>query len=99
MTIELVHVGFENFLAMNRVIAIASVNSGPIKRIIQEAKSKGFLVDMTHGRRTKAIVFSDSGHIFLAALAPETIAGRLQSTRIDTLLKAEQGDEKIEIAR
>ncbi|GAI46824.1 unnamed protein product, partial [marine sediment metagenome] len=75
MVIELVHVGFGNVLAMNRVIAIASPNSAPTKRAIQEGKNKGLLIDMTNGRRTKAVIFTDSGHIVLAALAPETITG------------------------
>jgi hypothetical protein len=79
MGIELVHIGFNNMLAMNRVIAIASPNSAPTKRTIQEGRSKGLLIDMTNGRRTKAVIIADSGHIILAALAPETIAGRLQS--------------------
>jgi extracellular matrix regulatory protein A len=78
---EMVHVGFGNILAMNRVIAIAAPNSAPTKRIIQEARSKGSLIDMTNGRRTKAVIFLDSGHIVLAALAPETITGRLQGSR------------------
>ena len=64
---ELVHIGFGNILAMNRVIAIASPNSAPTKRIIQEARNKGQLIDMTSGRRTKAVIFTDSGHIVLAA--------------------------------
>ncbi len=79
MGIELVHIGFNNILAMNRVIAIASPNSAPTKRTIQEGRSKGLLIDMTNGRRTKAVIIADSGHVILAALAPETIAGRLQS--------------------
>jgi len=81
---ELVHIGFSNIIAMNRVIAIASPNSAPTKRIIQEGKNKGLLIDMTNGRRTKAVIFSDSGHIILAALAPETIAGRLQASRAES---------------
>ena len=81
MVIELVHIGFGNILAMNRIIAMASPNSAPTKRTIQEGRNKGVLIDMTSGRRTKAVIFSDSGHIILAALAPETIAGRLQSSR------------------
>ena len=97
MVIELVHVGFGNVLAMNRVIAIASPNSAPTKRTIQEGKNKGLLIDMTNGRRTKAVIFTDSGHIVLAALAPETITGRLQVTRGGSVLKAEQSDEKSEL--
>lgn len=101
MAIELVHVGFNNIIAMNRVIAIASPNSAPTKRTIQEGRNKGLLVDMTNGRRTKAVIITDSGHIILAALAPETIAGRLQASRTDSyaeqggsVLRLEHADEK-----
>jgi regulator of extracellular matrix RemA (YlzA/DUF370 family) len=79
--IELVHIGFNNVIAMNRVIAIVSPSSAPTKRLMQEGRNKGLLIDMTNGRRTKAVIVTDSGHIILAALAPETIAGRLQATR------------------
>ena len=98
MVIELIHIGFNNILAMNRVIAIASPNSAPTKRTIQDGKNKGLLIDMTNGRRTKAVIFTDSGHIILAALAPETITGRLRGGRTDGRgdppLKTEPGDEK-----
>ena len=97
MVIELVHVGFGNVLAMNKVIAIASPNSAPTKRTIQEGKNKGLLIDLTNGRRTKAVIFIDSGHIVLVALAPETITGRLQVTRGGSVLKPEQSDEKSEL--
>jgi len=97
MTTELVHVGFSNILVMNRVIAIASPNSAPTKRTIQEGRNKGLLIDMTNGRRTKAVIFTDSGHIILAALAPETIAGRLQATRGSSEPRAEPSDEKGEL--
>jgi regulator of extracellular matrix RemA (YlzA/DUF370 family) len=96
MGIELVHIGFGNILAMSRVIAMASPNSAPTKRTIQEGKNKGLLIDMTNGRRTKAVIFLDSGHIVLAALAPETITGRLQVSREGSGLKPEQSDEKDE---
>ena len=81
MGIELVHIGFGNILAMNRVIAISPPSSAPVKRVIQEARNKGTLVDMTNGRKTKAVIFTDSGHVVLGALAPETITGRLQISR------------------
>ncbi len=97
MVIELVHVGFGNVLAMNKVIAIASPNSAPTKRAIQEGKNKGLLIDMTNGRRTKAVIFTDSGHVVLVALAPETITGRLQVTRGGSILRLEQSDEKSEL--
>ena len=89
MSIELVHIGFGNILAMNRVVAMSSPNSAPTKRTIQEGRSKGLLVDMTNGRRTKAVIFIDSGHIILAALAPETITGRLQASRASPVVSLE----------
>jgi hypothetical protein len=81
MTTELIHVGFGNVLAINRVIAMAPPNSAPTKRMAQESKSTGMIIDLTNGRRTKAVLVMDSGHIVLAAIAPETIAGRLMVTR------------------
>ena len=93
MNTELVHIGFGNILVMNRVIAMASPNSAPTKRAIQDWKNKGLQIDMTNGRRNKVVIFTDSGHIILAALAPETIAGRLQASRASSGLKLEPGDE------
>ena len=93
---ELVHIGFGGIMMMNRVIAMAAPNSAPTKRTVQEAKSRGQLVDMTNGRRTKVVIFVDSGHVILAALAPETIAGRIQTTRTGAGMKLEQSDEKDE---
>ena len=97
MVVELVHIGFGNILAMSRVIAIASPNSAPIKRTIQEGRNKELLIDITNGRRTKAVIFTDSGHIILAALAPETISGRLQASRGGSVLRVEPSDEKGEL--
>lgn len=97
MIMEPVHIGFGNIIAMNRVIAIVSPNSAPTKRTIQEGRNKGLLIDMTNGRRTKAVIITDNGHIILAALAPETIAGRLQASRENPILRLEPGDEKNEL--
>ena len=96
MVIELIHVGFGNMVAMNRVVAMAAPNSAPTKRTIQEGRNNGRLVDMTSGRRTKAVIYTDSGHIILAALAPETIAGRSQTSRGGSPLRIEQSDIKDE---
>jgi len=96
MPTELIHIGFGNILAMNKVIAMASPNSAPTKRTIQEGRNKGLVVDMTNGRRTKAVIFTDSGHIVLAALAPETITGRLQTGRGSSVLRPDPGDFKDE---
>jgi len=92
MSIELVHIGFGNILAMGRVIAIASPNSAPTKRTIHEGRNNGKVIDMTSGRRTKAVIYTDSGHIVLAALAPETIASRPQLSRMSGTGKQEQVD-------
>ncbi len=78
---ELVNIGFNNMIAMNRVIAIVSPSSAPTKRTIQEGRNNSLLIDMTNGRRTKSVIITDTGHIILVALAPETIAGRLQAAR------------------
>jgi regulator of extracellular matrix RemA (YlzA/DUF370 family) len=96
MVIELVHIGFGNVLAMSRVIAIASPNSAPTKRTIHDGRNNGLVIDMTSGRRTKAVIFTDSGHIILAALAPETIASRLQASRSSMVPRPEQSDSENE---
>ena len=93
MVMKLVHIGFGNILAMNRVIAMGPPNSAPTKRIIQDGRNKGTLIDMTSGRRTKAVIFTDSGHIILAALAPETITGRLQTSRDTSDDRSEHSDD------
>lgn len=82
MNTELIHVGFGNHLAINHAIGIASPGSAPIKRLIQEGRTKGLTIDMTSGRRTKAVVFMNNGSIVLAAITPETIAGRVSAARI-----------------
>ncbi|MDP2730909.1 MAG: DUF370 domain-containing protein [Dehalococcoidales bacterium] len=86
MDTELVHIGFTNIIAINRVIAIAAPNSAPTKRLIQEYKNNGLLIDLTNGRRTKAVVVTDSKHIILSALAPETIASRCRQVGAKTAL-------------
>ncbi|MBI2853373.1 MAG: DUF370 domain-containing protein [Chloroflexi bacterium] len=77
MGTELVHVGFGNLLAMNRVVAVLSTDQEPAKRLIREAKEKGMLLDVTHARKVKAALVMDTGHIAAVAIAPETISGRI----------------------
>ena len=96
MITELIHIGFGNMLAVNRVVAVASPNSAPTRRTIHDSRNNGWLIDMTSGRKTKAVIFTDSRHIILAALAPETIVGRLQAGRDVSPSKPESGDEKDE---
>ena len=74
---KLVNIGFGNMVAANRMIAIVSPESAPIKRIVQDAKERGTLIDATHGRRTRAVIITDSDHIILTYLQSETVAGRI----------------------
>ncbi|MCI6376629.1 MAG: DUF370 domain-containing protein [Clostridiales bacterium] len=75
--IRLINIGFGNLLDANRIVAIVSPDSAPVKRLIQEAREKGHVVDATQGRRTRAVIQMDSGHVVLSAIQPETIAGRI----------------------
>ncbi|HKM32217.1 MAG TPA: DUF370 domain-containing protein [Oscillospiraceae bacterium] len=74
---KLINIGFGNMVSANRLVAIVSPESAPIKRIIQESKEKGTLIDATYGRRTRAVIFMDSEHVILSAVQPETVAGRV----------------------
>ncbi|NLB87706.1 MAG: DUF370 domain-containing protein [Syntrophomonadaceae bacterium] len=82
MDIKLVNIGFGNIVAANRIVAIISPESAPIKRIIQEAREKGMLIDATYGRRTRAVIVTDSSHVILSAVQPETVANRLNSKEV-----------------
>ena len=91
MDTRLINIGFGNIVAASRIIAIVSPDSAPIKRIIQEARDKGILIDATYGRRTRAVVITDSGHVVLSAVQPETVAHRFTSKEA-----VEDEDEDIE---
>lgn len=79
---KLINVGFGNMIAAERVIAIVSPESAPIKRVIRDADDKGTLVNATYGRRTRAVIVTDSDHIILSAVQPETIASRLDAESV-----------------
>lgn len=79
MSIKLINIGFGNIVSGNRVIAMVSPESAPIKRIITEARERGMLIDATYGRRTRAVIITDSDHVILSAVQPETVAHRLSS--------------------
>ena len=74
---KLINIGFGNMVSQARLIAIVSPESAPIKRIITEARERGNLIDATYGRRTRAVIIMDSGHVILSAIQPETVAGRV----------------------
>lgn len=81
---KLINIGFGNMVSAGRLIAIVSCESAPIKRIVQEAREKGMLIDATYGRRTRAVIVMDSDHVILSALQPETVANRLdESDEVD----------------
>ncbi len=79
MSIKLINIGFGNIVSASRIIAIVSPESAPIKRTIQEARDRGMLIDATYGRRTRAVIITDSDHVILSAVQPETVAHRLNS--------------------
>ncbi|SHF20010.1 hypothetical protein SAMN02746089_01470 [Caldanaerobius fijiensis DSM 17918] len=81
--IRLINIGFGNIISANKLVAIVSPESAPIKRIIQEARDRGMLIDATYGRRTRAVIITDSDHVILAAVQPETVANRLNSKDFD----------------
>ncbi len=74
---KLLNIGFGNMVSADRLIAIVSPESAPIKRIIQEGRDRGMLIDATYGRRTRAVIIMDSDHVILSAVQPETVANRL----------------------
>ncbi|MBI2940126.1 MAG: DUF370 domain-containing protein [Chloroflexi bacterium] len=81
MSVELVPIGFGNVVALNRVLVMMAPDSAPIKRMIQDAREKNTLIDATYGRKTKAVIVLDNGHLVLAAIQPETISARLSQHR------------------
>ena len=85
MAISLINIGFGNIVSANRLVAIVSPDSAPIKRIIQDARDRGTLIDATCGRRTRAVLIMDSEHVILSAVQPETLAHRLDSKDALTL--------------
>ncbi len=85
---KLINIGFGNMVSAGRLIAIVSPESAPIKRIIQDAKERGTLIDATYGRRTRAVLIMDSDHIILSAIQTETVANRV----VDVDDEEDEGD-------
>ena len=88
---KLINIGFGNMVSAGRLIAIVSPDSAPIKRMVQEARDRGVLIDATYGRRTRAVLIMDSDHLVLSALQTETVANRLAGER-----EADDGEEELE---
>ncbi|CAB1128530.1 Putative regulatory protein Teth39_1325 [Candidatus Hydrogenisulfobacillus filiaventi] len=98
MDIKLVNIGFGNIVSANRIVAIVSPDSAPIKRIISEARDRGVLIDATYGRRTRAVIVTDSDHVILSAVQPETVANRLASREVPAEETVEEEEEEAEPA-
>lgn len=79
MEIKFLNVGFGNMVAANKIVSIVTAESAPVKRIIQEAKDNGTLINATYGRKSRSVIVMDSGHIVLSAIQPETVANRIDS--------------------
>ena len=78
---KLINIGFGNLVSASRLIAIVSPDSAPIKRMVQEARERGVLIDATYGRRTRAVLIMDNDHLVLSALQPETVSNRLSGEK------------------
>ncbi len=76
---QFMNIGFDNMVSIARIVAIVSPESAPVKRLVQEAKEAGRVVDVTHGRKTRAVVVTDSQYLLLSAIQPETLIGRLET--------------------
>ena len=87
---KLINIGFGNMVSANRLIAIVSPESAPIKRIIQDSRDRGTLIDATYGRRTRAVLITDSDHVILSAVQPETVANRAAGQEGKTPTEEEQ---------
>ena len=86
---RLINIGFGNMVSASRIITIVSPESAPIKRIIQDARDSGLLIDATYGRRTRAVIVMDSGHVILSSIQPETVANRF----VQSDDREEEGEE------
>ena len=93
ITMKLVNIGFGNMVSASRLVAIVSPESAPIKRIIQDAKEHGTLIDATYGRRTRAVIVMDSDHVILSAVQPETVANRFTDSQNTALAEEEEPED------
>lgn len=77
MSVKMINIGFGNIISANKLIAVVDPDSAPIKRLIQETRDRGLLVDATYGRKTRSVIIMDSGQVILASVQPETISNRI----------------------
>ena len=89
---KLINIGFGNLVSEDRLVAIVSPDSAPIKRMVQESRERGMLIDATYGRRTRAVIVTDSDHVILSAVQPETVANRVDRDEDDSDEEMENDD-------
>ena len=87
---KLINIGFGSMVAAGRMLSVLAPDSAPIKRVIQEARDRGMLIDASYGRKTKAVILMDTDHVILSALSPETLSARWQDKETDA-------DEEVEL--
>ena len=87
---KFINVGFGNMVAAERIVALASPDSAPIKRLVQDAKDDGRAIDVTCGRRTRSVIITDSEHVILSAIQTETISNRLDSNGVDSDVEVDE---------
>jgi extracellular matrix regulatory protein A len=92
MNENLVNIGFKNSISTNKLLVIVKPNSTPTRRLISEARDRGMLIDTTYGRRTRAVIITDTDHVILSSVQPETIAYRFPTTE-----KLEEVEESTEV--
>ncbi len=90
---KLINVGYGNMVAVSHIIAIVSPDSAPIKRMVQDAKERGTAIDATFGRRTKAVIITDSDHVILSAIQPKHIAGRVDNREDEAADHLEESED------
>ena len=89
---KFINVGFSNLVCADRIVALASPDSAPLKRLIQDSREEGRAIDCTCGKKTKSVIVTDSDHVILSALSPDTLAERLEQSGSDTQKDGEEND-------
>ena len=81
---KLINIGYGNYVSSERLLAVVSPDSAPIKRIVQDSREIGMLIDVTYGRKTQAVLIMDTGHAVLSALPPDAVQARVEATDLET---------------
>lgn len=91
---KILNIGYGNFVMVNRIVAIVSPDSAPVKRLVQESKDRSYCIDATCGRRTRAVIITDSDHVILSSMHPETLSGRYTNEDMKAVSDEEDDDNE-----